>query len=143
MVGSAGLRHATVYRDLLAGDVGGLIGCVERDDASHFLGRAFPTVASSVMRSVSPEQSAIASGISNTFRQIGAVFGVEITTAVFTTTGSDQTPSSFVNGYSPAFIVLGTLSAPSPRSQASPSSPPTPSRRHPQPQFRAATLNRS
>jgi MFS family permease len=72
---------------------------------------AFPTVASAVMRSVSPAQSAIASGISNTFRQVGAVFGVGITTAVFSTTGSYQTPSAFVDGYSPAFIVLGTLCA--------------------------------
>jgi len=35
------------------------------------------------MRSVGPDETAVASGISNTFRQVGAVFGVAIATAIF------------------------------------------------------------
>jgi EmrB/QacA subfamily drug resistance transporter len=70
---------------------------------------AFPTVATTVLRSVSAEEAAIASGISNTFRQVGAVFGVAITTAVFTATGGYRSPAEFVTGYRPALAVLGAL----------------------------------
>jgi predicted MFS family arabinose efflux permease len=72
---------------------------------------AFPTVTIAVMRSVAPDQTAVASGISNTFRQVGAVFGVAIATAVFAAQGSYRTTSEFVDGLSPAFTTLGLLCA--------------------------------
>jgi hypothetical protein len=68
-------------------------------------------VTTAVMRSVAPDETAVASGISNTFRQIGAVFGVAIATAIFAAEGSDRTASEFVDGLSPAFITLGVLCA--------------------------------
>jgi len=70
---------------------------------------AFPTVTTAVMRSVGPVQTGVASGISNTFRQVGAVFGVAIAAAIFATEGSYRTPSEFVDGFRPAFIALGAL----------------------------------
>jgi len=70
---------------------------------------AFPTVTTAVMRSVGPVQTGVASGISNTFRQVGAVFGVAIAAAIFATEGSYRTPSEFVDGFRPAFIALGVL----------------------------------
>jgi fucose permease len=72
---------------------------------------AFPTVTTAVMRSVAPDETAVASGISNTFRQIGAVFGVAITTAIFAAKGSYRATSEFVNGVSSAFTTLGLLCA--------------------------------
>jgi hypothetical protein len=44
---------------------------------------AVPTVPTAVMRSVGPAKVGIASGISHTFRNIGAVFGVAIAAAIF------------------------------------------------------------
>jgi EmrB/QacA subfamily drug resistance transporter len=73
---------------------------------------AFPTVATAVMRSTDPEMVGVASGVSNTFRQVGAVFGVAIATAIFAGKGGYTTPSEFVDGLSPAFIVLGVWSEP-------------------------------
>ena len=52
-------------------------------------------------RSVGPDETAIASGISNTFRQVGAVFGVAIATAIFAAEGSYRTASEFVDGLQP------------------------------------------
>ncbi len=72
---------------------------------------AFPTVTTAVMRSVSPAEAGVASGISNTFRQVGAVFGVATAAAIFAAQGSYRTPTEFVEGYRPAFIALGTLCA--------------------------------
>jgi fucose permease len=72
---------------------------------------AFPTVTTAVMRSVGPDETAVASGSSNTFRQVGAVFGVAIATAIFAADGSYRTASEFVNGLRPAFITLGVLCA--------------------------------
>ncbi len=70
---------------------------------------AFPTVASAVMRAVPPTQTGIASGVSNTLRQIGAVFGVAVSAALFTGYGGYGTPTAFVAGMKPAFIVLGLI----------------------------------
>lgn len=61
------------------------------------------------MRSVGPTEAGAASGISNTFRQVGAVFGVAIAAAIFAAKGNYRTPSEFVDGFSPAFIALGAL----------------------------------
>jgi hypothetical protein len=63
------------------------------------------------MRSVGPDETAVASGTSNTFRQVGAVSGVAIATAIFAAEGSYRTASEFVDGLSPAFIALGVLCA--------------------------------
>ncbi|WP_346622456.1 DHA2 family efflux MFS transporter permease subunit [Blastococcus montanus] len=71
---------------------------------------AFPTSETAVMRSVLPSQAAIASGVSNTFRQVGAVFGVAVAVAVFTSNGEYGFPAEFAAGYRPAMMVLGLLS---------------------------------
>jgi EmrB/QacA subfamily drug resistance transporter len=70
---------------------------------------AFPTVAAAVLRSVSPQQTSVASGVSNTFRQVGAVFGVAIAAAVFAANGNYGTSASFVAGFRPAFAALGAV----------------------------------
>jgi EmrB/QacA subfamily drug resistance transporter len=70
---------------------------------------AFPTVTTAVMRSFGATETAVASGISNTFRQVGAVFGVAIATAVFAAAGSYRSAGEFVDGFRPAFLVLAAL----------------------------------
>jgi EmrB/QacA subfamily drug resistance transporter len=70
---------------------------------------AFPTVTTAVMRAVAPDQAAVASGMSNTFRQVGAVFGVAVAVATFTAFGSLDSPGAFAAGYRPAMLVLGIL----------------------------------
>jgi EmrB/QacA subfamily drug resistance transporter len=72
---------------------------------------AFPTIASAVMRSVPLTHTAIASGVSNTFRQVGAVFGVALAAAVFATAGSYRTPGELVDGLRPAFVALSVVCA--------------------------------
>jgi hypothetical protein len=63
------------------------------------------------MRSVPLTHTAIASGVSNTFRQVGAVFGVALAAAVFATAGSYRTPGEFVDGLRPAFVALSAVCA--------------------------------
>ncbi|GGL40621.1 DHA2 family efflux MFS transporter permease subunit [Planomonospora parontospora] len=70
---------------------------------------AFPTVASAVMRSVSPMEVGIAAGVSNTIRQVGAVFGVAAAAAVFTAAGGYGASERFVAGFTPATIVLAVI----------------------------------
>ncbi|WP_062355542.1 DHA2 family efflux MFS transporter permease subunit [Herbidospora yilanensis] len=70
---------------------------------------AFPTVASAVMRSVNPMEAGIAAGVSNTVRQVGAVFGVAAAAATFTATGGYGSAESFVDGFTPATIVLTVI----------------------------------
>jgi EmrB/QacA subfamily drug resistance transporter len=70
---------------------------------------AFPTVTTAVMRSVTDADVGIASGISNTFRQVGAVFGIAIAAAIFAGNGNYRSPAEFVAGYSPAFMALAVL----------------------------------
>jgi EmrB/QacA subfamily drug resistance transporter len=71
----------------------------------------FPTVTIAVMRSVGPADAGVASGIGNTFRQVGAVFGIAIAAAVFTAEGGYRSAGEFVDGFGPAMIALGVLSA--------------------------------
>lgn len=71
---------------------------------------AYPTVTSAVMRAVRPQEAGVASGISNTFRQIGAVLGTAIGVAIFSTYGSFRDESSFISGYVPAIMGLGIIS---------------------------------
>ncbi|MEV4711640.1 DHA2 family efflux MFS transporter permease subunit [Micromonospora sp. NPDC049374] len=70
---------------------------------------AFPTIASAVMRSVEPAHVGIASGVSNTSRHVGAVFGVAVAAAVFATFGGYRSPQDFVDGFGPALVVLAVI----------------------------------
>ncbi|TDT97954.1 EmrB/QacA subfamily drug resistance transporter [Streptomyces sp. 846.5] len=71
---------------------------------------AIPTVQSAVIGAVPPEGIGQASGSSNTFRQLGGVFGVALALAVFTRTGNLNGPTQFTHGFTPALLALGALS---------------------------------
>ncbi|WBB63045.1 MFS transporter [Streptomyces sp. WMMC500] len=71
---------------------------------------AFPSVSSAVMRSVTPKQAGMASGSSETFAYVGAVFGVAMVTAWFAAFGDYGTAASMAEGIGPALVGIGVLS---------------------------------
>lgn len=88
----------------------------------------FPTVANTVVGSVSPSDMGIASGTNSSLREIGGVFGIAILATVFVQEGVYSSPAKFIDGFSDAmwisalFSVIGifaALAAPS-RSQEVP-----------------------
>jgi MFS family permease len=70
---------------------------------------SYVTVVSAVMRSVEPDRFGMASGVANTVRQVGAVFGVAVAVAVFSSVGSFRSPDDFVDGFAPAVLVLAVI----------------------------------
>lgn len=70
---------------------------------------AFPTVASAVMRSVDGSRYAVAAGVSNTIRQLGAVLGVAVAAATFSTFGGFGSPDDVTDGFGPAVLVVSAL----------------------------------
>ncbi len=70
---------------------------------------SYVTVVSAVMRSVEPDRFGMASGVGNTVRQVGAVFGVAVAVAVFSSFGGFASPDDFVDGFGPAVIVLAVI----------------------------------
>ncbi len=63
---------------------------------------AIPATMSSVMTSVPPAAIGQASGVLNTLRQLGGVFGVAICAAVFAAHGGYASPATFAAGFGPA-----------------------------------------
>ncbi|WP_281394612.1 DHA2 family efflux MFS transporter permease subunit [Nonomuraea muscovyensis] len=95
LMASAGMGYGPMIIPLLLAGVGVAI--------------AFPTVASAVMRSVSPMEVGMAAGVSNTIRQVGAVFGVAAVAAIFTAQGGYGTAERFISGFTPATIALSVI----------------------------------
>ncbi|MCW2882590.1 MAG: drug resistance transporter, EmrB/QacA subfamily [Sphaerisporangium sp.] len=71
---------------------------------------ALPTVQNAVLGAVPPGAIGKASGTSNTFRQLGGVFGIALAIAVFTRTGDLTGPAGFTGGFAPALLVTAGLS---------------------------------
>jgi MFS family permease len=65
----------------------------------------FAPVANLVLSSVSRSDEGKASGVNNTMREVGGVFGVAVLASVFAAAGSYLTPISFVNGLTAALWV--------------------------------------
>jgi EmrB/QacA subfamily drug resistance transporter len=63
---------------------------------------AIPATMSAVMTSVPAAAIGQASGVLNTLRQLGGVFGVAICAAVFAARGGYASPATFVAGFGPA-----------------------------------------
>ena len=70
---------------------------------------AFPSTATSVMRSVEPGRFATASGVSNTIRQAGAAFGIAVAVAMFSTFGGYGSGPQFFDGFGAAVITLAAV----------------------------------
>jgi sugar phosphate permease len=71
---------------------------------------AIPTVQTAVIGAVPPEAIGKASGTSNTFRQLGGVFGIALALAVFIHAGDYTSQRAFTDGFSPALLVTAVLS---------------------------------
>ena len=77
--------------------------------AATGIAMAMPAVQKAVVGSVSPRDIGKASGIYNTMRWFGAVFGVAILVAVFAATGSYASPHSFTQGFSRAIAASAAI----------------------------------
>jgi EmrB/QacA subfamily drug resistance transporter len=75
---------------------------------------ALPTVPTVVLNAVEPHELGKASGVNYMMQRFGAVFGIAIATAVFTTYGHIGTPTSVTDGFKPALAacaIFGLLAA--------------------------------
>jgi hypothetical protein len=65
----------------------------------------FAPVANLVLSAVRRDEEGKASGVNNTLREIGGVFGVAVLSSVFSAAGSYATPVAFVHGLTAAVWV--------------------------------------
>jgi MFS family permease len=70
---------------------------------------AIPAAQTSVLGSVSEESVGKAAGTNSVMRELGGVFGIAITVAVFSGAGSYATPQAFVDGFGPAMAVAAAV----------------------------------
>jgi EmrB/QacA subfamily drug resistance transporter len=71
----------------------------------------FAPTANLVLSAVRPEEEGRASGVNNTIREIGGVFGVAVLASVFAANGSYASPQAFVDGLVPAVWVGAAAAA--------------------------------
>jgi EmrB/QacA subfamily drug resistance transporter len=69
----------------------------------------FAPISNVVLSAVTREEEGKASGVNNTVREIGGVFGVAVLATVFAAAGSYTTPQTFVNGLTAAVWVGATV----------------------------------
>jgi predicted MFS family arabinose efflux permease len=70
----------------------------------------FPAAQNAVVGSVAPEAIGKASGINSTMRELGGVFGIAVSVAVFAGAGSFASPQAFTDGFVAAMVVSAGLS---------------------------------
>ena len=70
---------------------------------------AGPALQKAVLGAVSPAQTGIASGVFNTFRQLGGAVGTSIAVILFAVYGSTDTSATFANGFTAALIGSAVL----------------------------------
>ena len=81
------------------------------------MGLFFAPIANVVLSAVRSDEEGVASGATNTIREVGGVFGVAVLAAVFSANGDYGTPAAYVAGLQPAIAVgavvvgLGALAA--------------------------------
>ena len=68
-----------------------------------------PTVPVAVFGAVDPAQMGTASGTDTMLQRFGAVFGVALASAVFSSYGRIGTPATFTDGFRPAVMVAAVL----------------------------------
>ena len=71
---------------------------------------SFPAAQNSVISAVPPDAIGKASGTNNTMREMGGVFGIAISVAVFAALGSYASPGEFTDGFVGAMGVSAGLS---------------------------------
>jgi len=71
---------------------------------------SFPAAQNSVVSAVPPEAIGKASGVNSTMRELGGVFGIALSVAVFAGAGSYASPAAFTDGFTAAMGVSAGLS---------------------------------
>ena len=69
------------------------------------MGLFFAPIANVVLSAVPREDAGKASGVNNTIRELGGVFGVAVLGAIFSANGSYASPQSYVDGIIPGVFV--------------------------------------
>jgi EmrB/QacA subfamily drug resistance transporter len=72
---------------------------------------AIPAAQNSVVGAVDPEQLGKAAGVNTMMRELGGVFGIAVTVAVFAGAGSYVSAQAFVDGFAPAIGVAAAMAA--------------------------------
>ncbi len=72
---------------------------------------AVPCGQSAVVSAVKDRDVGTAAGINATMRELGGVFGIAVTVAVFGAYGGYGSPQEFVDGFTPAIVTAAVLSA--------------------------------
>jgi EmrB/QacA subfamily drug resistance transporter len=72
---------------------------------------ALPAASAIVLRPLPEHQVSQASGVNGVFRQLGGVFGLAATVAVFTAVGGYGSPDTFVHGFSAAIGTAAGVAA--------------------------------
>ncbi len=71
----------------------------------------FAPAANAVLGSVRVEEAGQASGATNAIREVGGVLGIAVLSSVFSGAGGYATPTTFVNGLTPAVAVAAVVLA--------------------------------
>jgi EmrB/QacA subfamily drug resistance transporter len=72
---------------------------------------AIPAAQNSVIGSVDPSAIGKAAGVNSMMRELGGVFGIAVTVAVFAAAGGYASPQDFVDGFAPAIAVAAGMAA--------------------------------
>jgi EmrB/QacA subfamily drug resistance transporter len=72
---------------------------------------AVPCGQSAVVSAVEDREVGTAAGVNATMRELGGVFGIALTVAVFGAYGGYGSPQEFVDGFAPAMVAAAALSA--------------------------------
>ncbi len=72
---------------------------------------AVPCGQSAVVSAVEDRDVGTAAGVNATMRELGGVFGIAVTVAVFGAYGGYGSPQEFVDGFGPAIVTAAALSA--------------------------------
>ena len=72
---------------------------------------AVPCGQSAVVSAVKDRDVGTAAGVNATMRELGGVFGIAVTVAVFGAYGGYGSPQEFVDGFTPAIVTAAVLSA--------------------------------
>jgi len=96
LVADAGMAYGAMVAPLIVSGVG--------------ISMSFPAAQNSVVGAVAPEAIGKAAGVNSTVRELGGVFGIALSVAVFAGAGSYASPIAFADGFTAAMGVAAGLS---------------------------------
>ena len=96
LVADAGMSYSAMIAPLIIAGAG--------------ISMTFPAAQNSVVGSVPPDAIGKAAGTNSTVRELGGVFGIALSVAVFAGAGSYASPAAFSDGFVAAISVSAALS---------------------------------